>query len=299
MSSLQKTEAGYRIQFRLKKQTRQISLPGAKLRAAEIVQRNLNELLTSLRQRTQPHETTMVWADSLDGDLRNQLEDFGLIPPRPRNNSTIADLLQEFIEFREHLKDSTLIKYRQTAQKAKLYFRQRPLSSLSRADAEDFRGFLLRLNLGENTVRKTCGQLSTFVRWLQRRDLWTKANPFDGEVGAAKNKANLYLGYKWGAFNLTSSTTYIGESALDDVFLAGFDAAPRSVKIKEKIYNDFQLTYALRKEVDLYVGVDNAFDTKAPPIISGLPGSTTGAETDAGTYDPIGRRYYVGLRVKM
>ena len=149
------------------------------------------------------------------------------------------------------------------------------------------------------------GRLNARLAWTHLMEGYNiplpgaKANPFDGEVGAAKNKANLYLGYKWGAFNLTSSTTYIGESALDDVFLAGFDAAPRSVKIKEKIYNDFQLTYALRKEVDLYVGVDNAFDTKAPPIISGLPGSTTGAETDAGTYDPIGRRYYVGLRVKM
>ncbi|NML63287.1 TonB-dependent receptor [Massilia sp. RP-1-19] len=124
-------------------------------------------------------------------------------------------------------------------------------------------------------------------------------DPWEGEIGAAKDKASLSLGYKWGAFNLTSSTTYIGKSALDNVFLGDFDLAPGSVKVKEKVYNDFQLTYAMRKEVDLYVGVDNAFNTKAPPIISGLPGNTTGAETDAGTYDPIGRRYYLGLRVKM
>lgn len=126
-----------------------------------------------------------------------------------------------------------------------------------------------------------------------------EVNPFAGELGAAKDKASLSLGYKWGAFNLTSSTTYIGKSALDNVFLGDFDLAPGSIKVKEKVYNDFQLTYAMRKEVDLYVGVDNAFNTKAPAIISGLPGNTTGAETDAGTYDPIGRRYYVGLRVKM
>ena len=124
-------------------------------------------------------------------------------------------------------------------------------------------------------------------------------DPFEGEIGAAKNKASLSLGYKWGKFNLTSNTTYIGESALDNVFLGDFDLPAGAVKVKEKVYNDFQLTYNLRKEVDLYVGVDNAFDTKAPPIISGLPGNTTGAETDAGTYDPIGRRYYVGLRVKL
>jgi iron complex outermembrane receptor protein len=125
------------------------------------------------------------------------------------------------------------------------------------------------------------------------RDSWA------GEVGYAKNKAAVTLGYKWGAFNISSNTTIIGESSLDDSFLKQFDLAPGSVKVGSKVYNDFQLTYSLRKNVDLYVGVDNAFDTKAPPIISGLPGNSTGAETDAGTYDAIGRRYYVGLRMSL
>ena len=149
------------------------------------------------------------------------------------------------------------------------------------------------------------GRLNARLAWTHLLDGYdiplpgAESDPWDGEIGAAKNKGSLMLGYKWGKFNLTSNTTYIGKSALDNVFLADFDMAPGSVTVKEKIYNDFQMTYNLRKEVDLYVGVDNAFNTSAPPIISGLPGNTTGAETDAGTYDPIGRRYYVGLRVKM
>jgi hypothetical protein len=40
--------------------------------------------------------------------------------------------------------------------------------------------------------------------------------------------------------------------------------------------------------------MDNAFDKKAPPIVTGLPKNTTGTETDASAYDPIGRRYYLG-----
>jgi iron complex outermembrane recepter protein len=120
-----------------------------------------------------------------------------------------------------------------------------------------------------------------------------------GEVGFAKDKALLTIGYDWGDFGITSSTTYIGASALDDQFLAGFGLAPGSVKVKEKFYNDFQFTYAPTKSSELYLGIQNAFDTKAPPIISGLPGSNTGAETDAGTYDAIGRRWYVGIRIKL
>jgi iron complex outermembrane recepter protein len=50
--------------------------------------------------------------------------------------------------------------------------------------------------------------------------------------------------------------------------------------------------------VQYYVGIDNAFGTKPPPIISGLPGDDTGTETHAGLYDPIGRRFYGGVRVR-
>jgi outer membrane receptor protein involved in Fe transport len=128
-------------------------------------------------------------------------------------------------------------------------------------------------------------------------------DPFAGEVGAAKDKFNLQIGYDWNNWGLRTTTTYIAASALDDQFLAGFtDAngdplAPGSVKIGSKTYFDFQLTYNLAKRSQLYFGVDNAFNTGAPSIPSGLPGNTTGAETDAGTYDAIGRRYYAGVRM--
>jgi outer membrane receptor protein involved in Fe transport len=69
--------------------------------------------------------------------------------------------------------------------------------------------------------------------------------------------------------------------------------------VGSKTYQDFQLSYDVNKKWQVYLGIDNAFDTKAPPIVSGLPGSDTGAETVAGTYDPIGRRYYAGLRFSL
>ena len=121
---------------------------------------------------------------------------------------------------------------------------------------------------------------------------------FAGEVGAARDRAALTLGYKWNGFGITSQTTYIGKSSLDDQFLASnFDLPRDSVKVGAKTYNDFQFSYEL-KNVRFYVGVDNAFATKPPPIITGLPGNVTGTETAADVYDAIGRRYYVGARVR-
>jgi outer membrane receptor protein involved in Fe transport len=124
-------------------------------------------------------------------------------------------------------------------------------------------------------------------------------DPFAGEIGAAKNKANLNVGYRWQDLNANVTFDYIGRSSLDDQFLSGFDLPPNSLKVGSRTYTNLQLSYQLMKKTELYFGLDNAFDTKAPPIISGLPGDVTGTETDGGTYDPIGRRWYAGIRFKL
>jgi outer membrane receptor protein involved in Fe transport len=125
------------------------------------------------------------------------------------------------------------------------------------------------------------------------------ADPFAGEIGAPKNKALFDIGYKWNQFSLSATMTYIGRSALDDQFLAGFDLTPGSLKVGSRTYTDLQASYQLMKSTELYFGLNNAFNTRPAPIISGLPGDSTGTETAAGTYDPIGRRWYAGLRVKL
>lgn len=124
-------------------------------------------------------------------------------------------------------------------------------------------------------------------------------DPFAGEIGAPKNKANLNLGYRWKDLNVSATFDYIGRSSLDDQFLSGFDLPPNSLQVGSRTYTSMQVSYQLMKRTELYFGLDNAFDVKAPPIISGLPGDVTGTETDAGTYDPIGRRWYAGVRFKL
>ncbi|SFV10732.1 TonB-dependent Receptor Plug Domain [Pseudoduganella namucuonensis] len=155
------------------------------------------------------------------------------------------------------------------------------------------------------------GRLSAHVAYTYVKSLWDLPLPDAqkdenaGEISTAqngatpKNKAVVNLAYKWGAFGINSTTTYYGKVALDDQFLAQFDLPARSVSTGSKIYNDFQFNYTLKKSVELYLGIDNAFNTKPAPIISGLPGNVTGTETDASIYDPIGRRYYLGVRVSL
>ena len=119
-----------------------------------------------------------------------------------------------------------------------------------------------------------------------------------GEVGDSDDKAYLVLGYNVGKFGGTLQTTYISSADLDDGFLDAYDLEPGSVGIPSATYLDLQFTWNPSEQYQVFLGANNILDEEPPLVISGLPGDTTGTETDAGTYDAIGRRYYAGVRIK-
>jgi iron complex outermembrane receptor protein len=139
---------------------------------------------------------------------------------------------------------------------------------------------------------------------------------FAGELGGAKDRFNLGLGYSIGDFGINWTTTFIGESALDDQFLRSFRGTPGCVAnaaqcrdlvtldigVGSVTYHDVQLTWSPGEKYEVYLGATNVFDEDAPSIPTGLPtsvlGNNTGTETDSGVYDAIGMRIYGGVRVK-
>ncbi len=155
------------------------------------------------------------------------------------------------------------------------------------------------------------GNLTASLTWTHLLEAWYKPtddadkNTTLDEVGNSSNRWMLNVGYSSGPWAINTTTTFIGKAYLDHNFMNGLcntDAAgvcqPANKEqgaISAKTYFDLQGSYKWGK-AQFYAGVNNLFNTKAPPIISGLPGDVTGSETDAGTYDAIGRRYYVGMR---
>jgi iron complex outermembrane receptor protein len=136
---------------------------------------------------------------------------------------------------------------------------------------------------------------------------------FAGESGAAKDRFFASATYSLDRFNITFRGTYIGESYLDDQFLQQFTdlSIPVNVdddpdndvflereskfgRISPEFYLDTQIRYNVNDTFEFYFGADNVLGNKPPVIPSNLPFNTTGAETDAGTYDAIGRRFYFG-----
>ena len=121
-----------------------------------------------------------------------------------------------------------------------------------------------------------------------------------GEVGAPVDRASGSVSYSNAGVTLTMRGNYIGKSYLDSSFTgeeAGTPAA-QDYAINPYFTADFQARFMVGGKYEFFFGVNNAFNRTPPPIITGLPANSTGTETDAGTYDPIGRRFYTGVKLK-
>lgn len=175
MSSLQKTKTGYRIQFRYAGKTKQLGLPGAKRKAAEQVQRHVDELLSAKRYGTSVEASTLSWLQACDKEVREKLEQQGLIEPAAVG-TTLGEQLTRFLQTREGKADSTYKNYVQVDKRLRECFGPvvDPIR-LTFADADRFRSWCLDIaGLGENTTRKRCSQAATFWRWMMRHKAATQ-----------------------------------------------------------------------------------------------------------------------------
>ena len=136
-----------------------------------------------------------------------------------------------------------------------------------------------------------------------------KPNPFVGEVGASKDKADGTISFNTSKWSVSFTGTYIGKALEDDRFIdaanvtrAKFHLGPPlpydAISVPAIFYLDSQVSFTPIKNYEFYVGVDNLTNTKAPNLLSGTTFNNTGSDTAAAVYDIFGRRYYAGVRLK-
>ncbi|MCG2840256.1 TonB-dependent receptor [Sandaracinobacter sp. RS1-74] len=125
-----------------------------------------------------------------------------------------------------------------------------------------------------------------------------------GRLGTGfKHKADARLTYGIGGFSASWQVNYLSaiQDRLDWEAPAGPDQAYlQSLNDVGAVwYHNAQLSYTVpgKTEFEFVLGVDNIFDREAPLIPSGFASSVTGVES-AQEYDPYGRRYYIGARVR-
>jgi outer membrane receptor protein involved in Fe transport len=123
-------------------------------------------------------------------------------------------------------------------------------------------------------------------------------NPYVGEVGTSKNKANGTISFNTRKVGVSFTGTYIGKALEDDRFLDQVGLPHDAIKIPAEFYLDSQVSFTPIRNYEFYVGVDNLLDNKAPNLLSGTTFNNTGSDTAAAVYDIFGRRYYAGVRLK-
>jgi iron complex outermembrane recepter protein len=123
---------------------------------------------------------------------------------------------------------------------------------------------------------------------------------FAGEIGTSKDRANGTMTWDADNFAISFTGTYIGKANEDDRSLSSSVGLPRdAIKIPSKFYLDTQFRVRPEERFELFAGVDNLLDTKPPLIYQGSFFNTTGHITAADVYDDIGRRFYVGARIRL
>lgn len=120
-----------------------------------------------------------------------------------------------------------------------------------------------------------------------------------GELGTPQDSAQASVSWDNDSFGFTISGEYVGAQYLDyENFQTRYVLANGSLpdkkyfRIDSLIYTDAQVRFKVMDQMQFFVGVNNLFDVDRP-------GLYTGVITNAnGSYDPIGRRYYAGARLK-
>ena len=123
----------------------------------------------------------------------------------------------------------------------------------------------------------------------------------DGRLGAGfKHKASGRVTYLAGPLTLSWQVNYL--SSIQDSIGEDFGTPELNDRnrVGDAFYHDVQARVAVGpdKRFEIYAGIDNLFDRQPPALTSGFYSSITGAETAADTYDPFGRRLYVGAQVR-
>lgn len=114
-----------------------------------------------------------------------------------------------------------------------------------------------------------------------------------GSLGSPEYKAQLGLVYTLGGWNVSWETNYT-----DDVVPSLTSGSLFNFNVGDYVVHDLRVGWDVSDSANVYFGSNNVFDEDAPPIITGVPGNTTGTDTSAAIYDPIGRTFYAGVRLR-
>jgi integrase len=171
-----------------------IRLGKTSLKQAEAFKLKLEALIAGRFSCSIDSETAR-WIADLPDDIHNKLSAVGLVTQRASVTSqTLEKFLNEYTQSRSDVKHNTQTVYGRTVNHLITHFgSDRLLSDITPGQADEWRLYLVKCGLAQNTTNRTCGIARQFFRAAQRRKLIDE-NPFSElKSSVGSNKAREYF----------------------------------------------------------------------------------------------------------
>lgn len=165
---------------------RSIRLGKVPQRTAETVKTRVELILAATLAGHAIDQETALWVGDCDDTLAQRLAAVGLIPKRAlREVCRLGEFLESYVDSRADLKNSTKLVRNLVASDLKEYLgERRDVKTVSVADAENFKQWLIGRQLASTTVHKRLQVTRSFFETMTRRKLITE-NPFESVKSAA------------------------------------------------------------------------------------------------------------------
>ncbi|MHC4501429.1 MAG: tyrosine-type recombinase/integrase, partial [Planctomycetota bacterium] len=132
------------------------------------------------------------WLTALDERMYDKLAGVGLV--MRRQSVKLGDFLDRYILERSDVRPGTTIVYRQVAGNLTGFFgKDKALREITPGDADQWRLYLVRSGLAENTVRRRSGVAKQFLRVALRRKLVTSNSFTDLKAAVQGNPQKFYF----------------------------------------------------------------------------------------------------------
>jgi integrase len=161
---------------------RTVSLGKSPAKDAKAIATKIEAILASHFSQRPLDIDVAKWIAELPIPLADKLAAAGILAKRPEVIADERPKLKRFLDAyllrRTDVKGSTKIFYGHTIRNLIAFFGEsKPLAEITLGDGDDFRRYLLKQSLSQNTICRRCGLARTLFRDAMRRKLITE-NPF-------------------------------------------------------------------------------------------------------------------------
>jgi len=204
MASMRKqtgTREGYKIEWRDSNKRRQMIWLGKRAKkSAETFNRHIVELLDAKAAGRRPDPQTETWLRSreLDTRIRNKLIEKGLAEPQSEKLGTDAGTFlgpycESYIAGRDDCKAGTKRNFQQVQRLLTEYFGVRQvLATITEADAERFRRWLVARGMADSTVGKHIKRCKTMFKEAVS-DRLLNESPFQNQKGCSSANPEFFF----------------------------------------------------------------------------------------------------------